>query len=149
MRRAVAVVQARDVATLLVHADEDVGAGGPQRVGQAADLIGVHDVATEEADAAEATVEPPGDPGGRGRGATDRRDEHGVRPPVELVAHPLTAPAVSPVAIRPCRMRKNTTTGSAVRHEAAMSGPHSVPFCVVNAASHTVMVCFSGEESMT
>ena len=63
---------------------------------------------------------------------------------LDLGHYPRTAPEVSPNAIRRCTSRKNTTTGMAQSVAPAISGPQSVPRSVVNEASQTISVCFSG-----
>ncbi len=55
-----------------------------------------------------------------------------------------TAPAVSPNAMRRWTRTKKRTTGSAQSVAPAISGPQSVPRSVVNDASQTISVCFSG-----
>ena len=62
----------------------------------------------------------------RRRVAREAGQDAGAREPLERAAHPLTAPAVRPKAIRRWTSRKKTTTGIAVSVEAAISAPQSV-----------------------
>ena len=71
-----------------------------------------------------------------------------AREALEL-AHDLTAPAVSPKAIRLCTRTKNATTGNAVSVAPAISEPQSVPRRVVKFASQIVRVCLLAVESRT
>ena len=124
-----------------------------------------------DADLAVADLLEPGDHAQRRRlaaaGGTDEHDELAfadlevqvvdrndpvvvdLREVHELDRQPRTAPAVRPKAIRRCTSKKKMTTGTAVKVAPAISGPHSVPRFVVNDASHTVRVCFSGLLSNT
>src|SRR5205823_4913974 len=73
--------------------------------------------------------------------AREAREDAGRGEPLEL-AHPRTAPAVRPNAMRRWTSRKKTTTGIAVSDEAAISAPQSV--CRLEPRkyeSHTVTVC--------
>ena len=62
IRRAGRVVQARDVAALLVDRDERERVGGTDRVREGADLPARDDVLAEQADPAEAGTQPGGEP---------------------------------------------------------------------------------------
>ena len=75
--------------------------------------------------------------------AVDLRDVDAVE------RQPRTAPDVRPKAIRLCTSKKKMTTGRAVSVAPAIKGPQAVPRFVVNDASHTVRVCFSGLLSNT
>ena len=104
-------------------ANEDL-AGLPQPCGQRRELRGVADVVGEERDPAEPALEPPQHPVGRLVAGEARQQAGGGEP---LDAHDLTAPAVSPKAIRRCTSTKKMTTGTAVSvapgHQRAPVGP--------------------------
>src|SRR5206468_4624661 len=114
----------RHVAAFLVDSDHESGPRSTKGSGQRSRLLRIADVAREEADAAEPGVEPPLEPAGRlepdesGQQAADGE-------PLDLRAHPRTAPAVRPKAILRCTSTKKTTTGSAASVAPAISGPQS------------------------
>ena len=116
--------EARHVAALLVDRDDRLGCDA-DRPGELGELLAVAHVAREEDDAAEAGVELAPKPLRR-REPREPGQDAPVREPRELGAHPRTAPAVSPNAIRRCTSRKKMTTGIAVSVEAAMRAPQSV-----------------------
>ena len=105
IRRALGPLEPRDVAALLVDRDEEPVGVGAQRGGERRELRAVDHVRGEERDAAEAAVEQPPDPVGR-LGPLEAREQARRREPFEPLAHPRTAPAVSPNAIRRCTSRK-------------------------------------------
>ena len=85
-------------------------------------------VAREEHDPTETVVELAEEPVRAQRAPRTRAGCRRVREPFERGAHPLTAPAVRPNAIRRWTSRKKTTTGIAVSVEAAISAaPVGVP----------------------
>ena len=122
-------------------------AGLAQAAGQAGELLGIADVVGEERDPTESVLEPAQDPLGN-LVAGEARREAGRGEPLD-VRHDLTAPAVSPNAMRRWTITKNATTGSAVRVAPAISDPQSVPRSVVKFASQIVSVCFSWLERRT
>ena len=136
-------LQARDVAALLVDRDDQLVTLGPQRSGERCGLRAVSDVVRKQHDPAESAAEPGSNPV-RGLRPGEARKDAGRRLALELDGHPRTAPAVRPKAIRRCTATKNTTTGIAVNVAPAISGPHWVPRRLVNCASQTVKVWFSG-----
>src|SRR5437870_639537 len=90
-------------------------------------------------------LEPAEDPRRRLE-AGEAREDAARREPLE--AHPRTAPAVSPNAIRFWTKRKKITTGIAVSVAPAIRPPQSVPRLVPrNPASQIVSVCFCWSES--
>src|SRR4029453_14027005 len=109
---------------LLVDRDEDVRALGTKRRRQRSDLLAALDVACVEEDPAEALGEPPAHPVRR-LDALEAGEE-AAKHCLARLAHPLTAPDVSPKRIRLCRRRKKATAGSAVSVEAAINAPQSV-----------------------
>ena len=113
------------VAALLVDPDQRLGPLGADPRAQRRELRPVGDVAGEEHDAAEPTLELAPQPVGR-REPLEAREEAGRGEPLEPAAHPLTAPAVSPKAIFRCTIRKKITTGIAVSVAPAISPPQSV-----------------------
>ena len=117
-------LETRDVAALLVDRD-DRALGHADRRRQPLQLLGVAHVAAEEHHAPEAIVELSGEPGRHGDPAEPGQDAR-TSESVECPAHPRTAPAVSPNAMRRCTRRKNTITGIAVNVEAAIRPPQSV-----------------------
>ena len=144
IRRTGLVVEAGDVAALLVDRDDRIRVGGVDRVGQLAQLRQRGDVRAEDAHPAEAVAQTRLQPVGQRRphetGKQGRRDlaaeagplvrrESGVcvrcRRRCEP-AHPFTAPLTSPLVIRPCTKRKKMMTGTATRVDAAMTWPQSV-----------------------
>ena len=139
-------LQPRHVAALLVDREQDVP-GLPQPRGQRRELLRVADVVGEERDPAEPTLEQPEHPV-RHVVAGEAREQAGRRQALDA-AHDLTAPAVSPNAIRRCTSTKKMTTGTAVSVAPAISEPQSVPRCVVKFASQIVSVCLSWEERRT
>ena len=118
-----------------------------RRAVRAASCSGSRDVVGEERDPAEAALELSQHPVGHVV-AGKARQQAGAGEPLD-VRHDLTAPAVSPKAIRRCTSTKKTTTGSAVSVAPAISEPQSVPRSVVKLASQIVSVCLSGLESRT
>src|SRR5581483_4233595 len=139
----------RDVAALLVDREQNVRTLGAQRVGEAAELVARRRVVREQAEAQSAAVDERSRPvgyvdAGEARQQARRGEARG------RLAHPRTAPAVSPKAIRRCTSRKKTTTGTAVSVDAAISAPQSVWRLVPRKYdSHTVTVCFDWSFSRT
>src|SRR5581483_8110048 len=135
------------VAPFLVRRDKDVLAFGPERGRQRRHLLAVAHVAREQHDAAEPRRDLAPHPLGR-REPLEAGEQ--AAPGERGEAHPLTAPAVRLNAIFRCRSRKKTTTGTAVRVEAAMSAPQSVWRAVPEKyESQTVSVCFDWSWSRT
>ena len=118
-------LEPRHVAAFLVDRDQHVVALGAQIVGQRAQLLGALDVPRVEDDTAEPVGEAPANPVGHDR-ALEARKDAARREALELGAHALTAPAVSPNAIFRWTSRKKMTTGIAVSVDAAISPPQSV-----------------------
>ena len=114
VRAPVRRLEPRDVAALLVDGHEKVAALGAQQVVQSPELNAVVDVPRIEHDAPESSREPVANPVGR-HVAREAREEARRREALELLAHPLTDPAVSPNAILRWTRRKKTTTGIAVK----------------------------------
>ncbi len=149
VRAACGSLQARDVAALLVDRDDESWILGVQARRERRQLSRRFDVARIEAHATQPGGGAPQDPVG-----WIRADEAGQQAAVGHAfdgAHdqPLTAPAVSPPAMRRWTSRKNTTTGMLVKVAPAMSPPQSVPCCVVKDASQMVSVCFDEELNKT
>ena len=140
-------VEARHVAAFLIDRHHQLGMLRVERGGQLGDLFVRLHVAGEQHDPSQPLRRPPPDPAGRD-GALEPRKDAAQRKLLDS-GHPLTAPAVSPPARYRCRMRKKATTGTPVRVAAAISGPHSGPWLVVNDASHTVSVWLLGLERRT
>ena len=136
VRAAVGVRDPGDVAALLVDRDHRVVSREPPTRSAAVSALtwsGSRDVLAEEGDAGQAPAERVEHPA-RSGGAGERRDEdrvgqpaqHRVRgPDVGVLAHPFTAPATRPLAMRRCTMRKKTITGIVNRVEEAMIDPQS------------------------
>ncbi len=142
-------LEAGHVPALLVRGDQEVRPLRAQRRGQRGDLVRIADVVREQHDSAQPVGDSPPQPVG-GRETLEAGKEAGCRGGLEPArAHPRTAPAVSPNAILRCTTTKKITTGKAVSVAPAMSGAHAVPRWVVNVASHSVSVCFSGLCSST
>ena len=137
VRRPVVVVEAGDVAALLVDRDDRVRVGRVDRIRQLPQLPARDDVRAEEADPAEpsrsrsashAGSVVPTKPGRRVAatgGGAGPRSQAGLGQSA-TPAHPLTAPPTSPLVIRPCTIRKKTMTGTATSVEAAITWPQSV-----------------------
>src|SRR5262249_22868383 len=124
--------------------EQDVVALGAQRGRQRGECLGGLSVVSEEHDAAAARGKEPPNPVRRLRAGEAREDDRRAE------AHPRTAPAVSPNAIRRWTSRKKTTTGMAVSVDAAISPPQSVFRLVpVMYDSQTVTVCFDWSLSST
>ena len=87
-----------DVAAFLVGGDKELSALGAERPRQRRDLVRALDVLREEDDAAEAAFQPAAHPV-RSNDAVEAGEEAGCGGAIELVRHPLTAPAVRPKAI--------------------------------------------------
>src|SRR5918996_3644589 len=148
VRAAPSGLEPRHVASLLVDPDQQIRPLRPQSCRERAQLLAVANVAREQDDSAEPLLEPvPQLVEQRQTGET--REEAGSGEPLEIAAHPRTAPAVSPKATRRWTSMKNTTTGSAVSVAPAIRPPKSVPRCVLKPASHTASVCFSGSRRRT
>ena len=130
VRAAFGELEPGDVTALLVETDQEVRVLRAERGGQATRRPLVADVAREEHDPAQPGRCLAENPVGRLETVKARKQARG-REPFELGAHPpLTAPAVSPKAIRRWTMRKKMTTGIAVSVEAAISPPQSVALLV-------------------
>ena len=117
-------LEPRHVAALLVDRDDRLRRDADRRR-QRPQLLRVADVAREEDDAAEPGVELAQQPRRRHL-ACEAGQDAGPREPLQRRAHPFTAPAVRPKAMRRCTSRKKTITGIAVSVEAAISAPQSV-----------------------
>src|SRR5690348_4381989 len=131
-------LEACDVAAFFVGRDEQL-AFASEPPGQRFDLFRRLDVAAEQDDTAEPALDPAQHPVGSG-GAFEAREEARRCGALELNAHPLTAPAVTPKAILRWIATKKSTTGSAVSVAPAISGPQAVPRSVMKPASHRVNV---------
>ena len=115
-----------DVAALLVGRHQQVRLLRTQRGRQCGHLLRLGDVAGEEDDAAEALLQQSFQPVRNGL-AEEAGEETGRRSGAEpAVAHPRTAPAVSPNPIFRCTIRKKTITGIAISVEPAIRPPQSV-----------------------
>ncbi len=112
------------VAALLVDRD-DGRVADADGCAELLQLLLVSDVAREQDDPAETPIEVTEQPVRR-RFACEAGQDAGAREALERAAHPLTEPAVRPNAMRRWTMRKNTTTGIAVKVEAAINAPQSV-----------------------
>ena len=145
-------VQPGDVAAFLVDRHHRVVAllGDTRR--QRGHLLVVDHVAAEQQHAAEAVAHPATHPVRRGRpGEPGQQHAGGQRPqfrvgPIRTAAHPIhpfTAPAVTPATRFRCTIRKNTTTGTVNRVDAAMVPPQSVLNTVWNVDNQTGRVNLS------
>src|SRR5581483_8388489 len=117
--------EARDVAALLVGGEQDVAALRPQRAGEPATVLSRRRVVGEQTEAEPTALDEPAGPV-RDVGAGETRKQARRSETRERTAHPRTAPAVRPKAIRRCTSRKKITTGTAVSVEAAIRAPQSV-----------------------
>src|SRR6185436_6903900 len=106
------------VAALLVDPEQQVVRIGPERPAERSQPLERRHVVGEEHDAAPAAREEAPDPVRR-LDAREAREDARRGEPLELTAHPRTAPDVRPKAIRRCTSRKKTTTGIAVSVDAA------------------------------
>ena len=139
-------LEPRNVAALLVDREQEVAAFRTERRRARRALAG-RDVVGEEHDPSAAARQEAAHPVGHVH-AWEAREEQAAAS-AEL-AHPRTAPRVSPKAIRRCTSRKKTITGTAVSVEAAISAPQSVCRLVPRKyESQTVTVCFDWSLSRT
>ncbi len=122
---ALAPLEPRHVTALLVDREQNVVPFGSERTGERSQLGTRRHVVGEEEDARATALQEAADPVGN-FGPGEARQQAGRRQRLQLTAHPRTAPAVSPNAIRRWMAMKKRTTGIAVSVEAAISAPQSV-----------------------